>query len=271
MSSYRLLNVNTPSAGNSPDTQAVAARLRQGINALKGSFFDLETGHVNYAAMKGSDAYGQYVAAAADLAHLDLSHLHTQHEKLAFWINLYNALTVHGIIALDIRESVREQRDFFKTVAYQVGEYSFSLDDIEHGILRRNQKRHLFARPVFKTGDARLQFLLETPEPRIHFTLVCGSKSCPPIGTYQVERIEQQLEMAAGSFINSENVQVDIEAGRLGLSKIFQWYGKDFGDRRALIQFLARYRRNREQQEWLSEHGHRAKIDWLPYDWGLNH
>lgn len=269
--SYLIMNPAISQSERSLSSQDAAAQLKKGINTLKGNFFDLETGHVNYAAMKGSDAYQSYLEAAAALRSLDPLTLNSQQEKLTFWINLYNALTVHGIIELGIEDSVREKRGFFKQVAYQVGDYTLSLDDIEHGILRQNQKQHFFARRVFKSGDPRLSLMLESPEPRIHFTLVCGSKSCPPIGTYQLENIEQQLDLAAGSFINSDNVQIDIPKKRLGLSKIFQWYGKDFGSRNELLQFLAKHRRNPEEQQWLAEKAGQVRVDWLEYDWGLNH
>ncbi len=270
MSHHHILN-HYRSDQRPASMQEVAAQLKQGINGLKGSFFDLETGQVNYAAMKGSAAYEDYVQAASQLNHLDLSQLKSQSEKLTFWINIYNALTIHGIIDLGIEDSVREVRGFFSKVSYQVGGHAFSLDEIEHGILRQNQKQHFFARRLFGRGDPRLAFMLDEPEPRIHFTLVCGSKSCPPIGTYQQEKIEHQLTLAASGFVNSENVTLDREANRLGLSKIFQWYGKDFGTRDDLIRFLAYYRRNPEDQDWLKQRGGRVKVRWQEYDWGLNH
>lgn len=269
--SYLIMNPANAQSVLAIDSQDAAAQLKKGINALKGNFFDLETGHVNYGAMKGSEAYQDYLEAASALRALDPRTLSNQEEKLTFWINLYNALTVHGIIELGIENSVREKRGFFKQVAYQVGDYTLSLDDIEHGVLRQNQKQHFFARRAFKSGDSRLSLMLDTPEPRIHFTLVCGSKSCPPIGTYQLEQINQQLDLAAGSFINSDNVQIEIQNNRLGLSKIFQWYGKDFGTRSDLLQFLAKHRRNPEEKQWLAEKATQARVDWLAYDWGLNH
>ena len=64
---------------------------------------------------------------------------------------------------------------------------------------------------------------------------------------------------------------IDRKRNRLGLSKIFQWYGKDFGTRGQLIEFLAYYRRNPEDQDWIKSRGARVKVQWQDYDWGLNH
>jgi len=267
---YRILN-QVEAHALDVDSATVAAELKQAINGLKGHFFDLETGMINYGKMKGSEAYADYQQAAAQLKKLDLKSLRTQDARMAFWINLYNALVVHGIIELNVENTVREVRKFFETVAYQVGSYSFSLDDIEHGILRRNQKKHFFARRSFGSQDGRQALMVYQVDPRIHFTLVCGSKSCPPIGTYQEEKIEQQLSLAASSFINSDNVLIESNNNRLQLSKIFDWYGKDFGSRTDLLHFIARYRRKPEEQDWLNQHAHRASLSWLDYDWGLNH
>jgi len=264
-----LLNAQKPASDQSPEQ--VAQHLKQAINALKGEFFDLETGGVNYAAMKGSEGYARYQQSAALLQHFDLRLLTTQAARLAFWINLYNALTVHGIIALDIKNSVREVPHFFEGVAYQIGAESYSLDQIEHGILRGNLKKHLFARKPFGAGDPRLAHVLAQLEPRIHFTLVCGSKSCPPIGTYQEEKIEEQLKLAASSFVNSENVVLDRPRNRLKLSKILDWYGKDFGSKADLIHFLAEYRQSPEEKAFLLEQGARLAVSYQEYDWSLNH
>lgn len=267
---YRILNPQTSQASPGYDSQQVAARLKQAINGLKGNFFELESGKVNYAAMKGSEAYEEYLQAASELRLLNPGSLQTQAARLTFWINLYNALTVHGIIELGVENSVREVHKFFETVAYQVGPHVFSLDGIEHGILRRNQKKHFLAWRTFSSSDPRTALMLPELEPRIHFALVCGSKSCPPIATYQEDKIDKQLDMAASSFINSDNVIIDQAKNRLQLSKIFDWYGKDFGNKAQLISFLAAYRRDPNEQTWLREQGARLSVSWLDYDWGLN-
>lgn len=264
-----ILNQYTSQKTTPPEQ--IALQLKQAINQLKGDFYDLETGGVHYAAIKGSSAYQDYLEATAALREFDLNQLVDQAARLAFWINIYNALTVHGIIELGIHDSVREVSGFFGCVAYDIGGYHFSLDDIEHGILRRNAKKHLLAARSFGSQDPRKQYVLEKLEPRIHFCLVCGSKSCPPIGTYQEEKIEQQLTLAASSFINSDNVILEKASWRLSLSKIFQWYGKDFGRKSDLLRFIAEHRHNPQDKDFILEHRDRLRIAYQEYDWRLNH
>ena len=73
---------------------------------------------------------------------------------------------------------------FFNTVNYIIGGHSFGLNQIENGILRSNRKAIGAVTKPFSKSDPRLRVALPAPEPKIHFALVCGAKSCPPIKTY---------------------------------------------------------------------------------------
>jgi len=258
---------NTPSQAR-PDATALAAQLRQNMQQLKGDFFAADG--VNYRAMKAAAAYADFQSLSQQLQAVDLHELTTEAQKLAFWINLYNVLVLDGILALDVQHSVRDVPRFFGRVAYQVGSECFSLDNIEHGLLRRNSKVYWFQRRQFAAGDARRRWMLTSLDPRIHFALVCGAKSCPPIGVYQAERIESQLELAASGFVNSDNVILDQPRRRLSLSKIFAWYGPDFGTRPELLRWIAARLHDPQQQAWLAENAHRVRLDWQNYDWRLN-
>ncbi|UCD71165.1 MAG: DUF547 domain-containing protein [Syntrophobacterales bacterium] len=250
----------------------LSASLREAIGDLQAQFFDLEAGHVNYRAMKGSPEYEAYLQKTGLLRNFDLGQLKERHEKLAFWINLYNTMVIHGVIDWDIRESVKERNGFFTRLKYDIGGYLFSLNDIEHGILRGNSRPpHGVFRP-FGQADPRFAFIVAPMDPRIHFTLVCGSRSCPPIGFYTSERIEEQLELAAASFVNSPEVEIIFSKNLLSTSQIFRWYRKDFGgNRRAIIQFLLRYLDAGEKKDFLESHKDSVIVRYREYDWSLNH
>ena len=93
-------------------------------------------------------------------------------------------------ISHQIQQKNEEHADlfqFFNTVKYIIGGYEYSLQDIENGVLRANRKGvGMLTRP-FSKSDPRLAVALETHEPLIHFGLVCGAKSCPPIKTYTAD------------------------------------------------------------------------------------
>jgi hypothetical protein len=252
--------------------EGLSASLREAIGNLQAQFLDLERGRVNYRAMKGSPEYGAYLQKAALLRNFDLSQLKEREKKLAFWINLYNTMVIHGVIDWDIRESVMERNGFFTRLKYDIGGHLFSLNDIEHGILRGNSRPpYGFFRP-FRREDPRFAFALVPPDPRIHFTLVCGSRSCPPIGFYTSGQIEDQLELATASFINSGEVEIIPSENLLRISQIFRWYRRDFGgNQRAIIQFLLQYLDPGEKKDFLGAHQEGVRVRYRSYDWSLNH
>lgn len=249
----------------------IAAQLRSDMNRLKGEFYDLERGKIDYRAMRSSEAYREYTANTALLRTFALTGLVRREDKLAFWINIYNTLVIHGIIELDIRESVREKTGFFRRFSYTIDGLPFSPDDVEHGILRGNQHPpHRLFRP-FSGSDPRQSYIIYPPDPRIHFTLVCGSTSCPPINFYMAEKIDEQIDIAASGFINGPEVEIMPEQNLLRLSPIFKWYAIDFGGRKGIVDFLIKYREDGKDRDFLKEYGMTADIQWKEYDWRLNH
>jgi hypothetical protein len=248
----------------------IAARLRGEMNRLKGEFYNLDQGKVDYRAMRSSEAYRDYVTNSALLQTLDPSELSTREQKLAFWINIYNTLVIHGIIELDIKESVREVPQFFRKFSYDINGSAYTPDDIEHGILRGNRRPpYRFFRP-FSGSDPRIQYIVYPLDPRIHFTLVCGSTSCPPINFYRAENIDEQMDLATAGFINGPEVEILPERNLLSLSPIFKWYACDFGGRKGIVDFLILYREPGKDRDFLLVHGSKAKVEWKNYDWRLN-
>ncbi len=130
-----ILNHGSTPTG-SPNT-SVAQELFTAVGHLMGTAtFDLDTSRLDYAALRDVEAYETYVALSTRFRHFDLRRLTTSADRLGFWLNVYNCLVIHGIIALGIEESVKEVRGFFRRIAYDIGGWHFSPDDIEHGILR---------------------------------------------------------------------------------------------------------------------------------------
>ncbi len=268
MSEKMILN-----SGAIPETEPkidVAAHLRSDINRLKSEFYDLERGKVDYAAMRESEAYRQYVGDTALLRDYDLNLLRSREEQLAFWINIYNTLVIHGVVEMKVKESVKEISGFFSRTCYQIGDMTFAPDDIEHGILRGNRRPpHGLFHPLSST-DERTRHVIDPPDPRIHFTLVCASSSCPPINFYTPERIDEQLDVAAAGFINGPEVEILPRERLLRLSPIFKWYQPDFGGYDGVIDTLIHHLDHGEAKDFLIEQGLAADVEWKDYDWRLN-
>jgi len=264
-----LLNDGEPRGDISP--QEMAAQLKRSMDRLKAAFFETGTGRVAYESIKESEEYQAHLQLSNDLKAMDLGLLARREEKIAFWINLYNVIVIHGVIALGIRDSVKEVWNFFRGIYYQIGGYLFSPDDMEHGLLRGNRRPpySLFRR--FRRNDPRLNFMVQPLDPRIHFTLVCGSASCPFIDVYTPENLEWELDTASRSFINSSAVVLDRAQGKISLSSIFKWYGPDFGGSQGeRLRYIAGYLDSQEDRVFIDEHADSLKVTYQPYDWRLN-
>jgi len=178
---------------------------------------------------------------------------------------------IHGVIELGLQKSVKEVNWFFDRITYEIGGYRFSLNDMEHGILRGNRRPPYRLFKPFQKEDPRLEFAVVPMDPRIHFALVCGARSCPPIGFYEAIQIDFQLELAAASFINSPQVKILSPEKIVLLSKIFKWYKTDFGGNdQALMNTLLIYLDGGEKKDFLKQNRSRVHLRYQPYDWSLN-
>ncbi|MGD9033946.1 MAG: DUF547 domain-containing protein, partial [Desulfobacteraceae bacterium] len=146
-----------------------------------------------------------------------------------------------------------------------------SAEDIEHGILRANSRPPYRPFPLFRRNDPRRPFSLQRIEPRIHFALVCGSRSCAPIRFYEPDRIHEQLEIATKNFINSSEVVILPEENKILLSQIFKWYKRDFGGKKQMFEFVQRYLDQDEKSEFFVNNKDSLVVEYLFYDWNLNH
>jgi hypothetical protein len=230
-------------------------------------------GAVDYTKLQGSEIYQWFQGELTpQLQQFNPDILTTPSEKLAFWINLYNALVIDAVIRLNISKSVTQGAlgvvRFFRKAAYQIGGYRLSLEDIEHGILRGNQGHPYIPGKQFNSADPRLSWIIRPSDPRIHFALNCASNSCPPIGFYSAEKIETQLEIASQNFITQE-VRFKPTSNILELSRIFQWYAIDFGGKQGVLAFVAKYLHDAELNQQI-ETSAKIIFQYQPYDWQLN-
>ncbi len=254
----------------------IASALKSTMNRWRPDGLNLETGRVDYERLARSQVIDEYRPLAAALREYDPGELATDLERRAFWINIYNALLIHGVLAYHETRSLLQIRGAFERIAYVIGGYRYSLDDIEHGILRGNRAHFLIPGLRFSRKDARRQYALAQVDPRIHFALVCGASSCPPIGIYQAAQLDHQLDLAAGNFIQNGGIQINRNEGAVALSRIFQWYSPDFGgkwmglgSRTPVLRYIARFLAE-EERDFILTHAERLRVGYQHYDWALN-
>ncbi len=241
---------------------------------LMHSFLDFKAGEyqneegIRYAAVRDSDEWRVFQGLAGCLRTFDPAALGKREERLAFWINLYNGMVVHGVLAAGIPESVLDLPAFFDNTAYEVGGLRYSLEQIEHGILRGNLPKAEGAAAVLPEGDPRLEHALQELDPRIHFALVCGGRSCPPVRVYRPEQVEAQLDLVAREFLDRA-VRKSPEGKGLRVPMVLRWFEEDFGGRDGVVAFL-RERLSPGPARKALESDSPPKLSFVEFDWRLN-
>lgn len=160
--------------------------------------------------------------------------------RVAFWVNVYNALMRHAVVAYGLRAGARVPLGVFGRASYLIGGQRFSLHVIEHGLLRCNRPAPFtFWRPL-RRGDPRFAAAPPRFDPRVHFALNCAAASCPPIRVYRASGLDAALDLATASYVAQECV-VDAARGTLRLPYLCGLYARDFGDARAALAWLRPY------------------------------
>ena len=204
------------------------------------------TGNVDYKGIKEHEA-----ELDAYLEVLSKNHPTSEWDKndhLAFWINAYNAFTVKLIVKnypvvsiKDLGGSIYKVNTPWDEKFIHIGEETYDLNNIEHGIIRK-----------------------EFNDPRIHFAVNCASISCPPLRNeaYVGSKLNAQLDDQAKRFINVPTKN-KITKGKAQLSKIFTWFKGDFtASGLSIAEFINQYSEVKMTKK--------TKVTYFDYDWNLN-
>lgn len=162
--------------------------------------------------------------------------LKTDKEKYCFWINAYNAFYQH----IRLTQSLEKPKIFSKKVCRIAG-MQYSMDDIEHGILRRYRYKYslgYFANP-FAAGIIK-ELAVKTIDYRIHFALNCGANSCPPISIYKMDTIDARLDLATQEYLRQET-KFDEQKYIVHVPRLLWWFPADFGGKKGIQKMYAEH------------------------------
>jgi Protein of unknown function, DUF547 len=191
------------------------------------------------------------------LANLNYGRLHNglnnDNAIKTFWLNMYN-----GWFQVLAAKRKLKNPEIFKSKQIIIASKKFSLDDIEHGILRKFRWKYSKGYlPSFFPGKTIKQLAVEKIDYRIHFALNCGAKSCPAIAFYTYNNIDKQLNQAAKVFLKSET-DIDSINKTVSVTMIMSWFAGDFGGKTGTLQII-----NKTLQQDVSGY----KIIYKPYNW----
>ncbi len=205
-----------------------------------GSKAGIKSNLVDYDAWAKDPRHEQAMKA---LTQVDFSKLDPQALKV-FWINAYNLLTIDLIVKNSDVKSIKDLGTLlqspWKAHSWQVAGKAYTLDEVEHGILRIMH------------------------DPRMHMAIVCASLSCPDLRNevYQEKTLDSQLDDQARKFLSNPTKGMKESASGISLSPIFKWFAEDFGGDKGILAFVKKYKPD------VSERG--AINDYFSYDWNLN-
>ena len=153
--------------------------------------------------------------------------LKTDEQKLAFWVNIYNAYI--QVILARSPELYENRSTFFSKDQIRIAGNKISFDKIEHGIIRRSQSK-LGLGYVKKGFPDRFERALrvENPDYRIHFALNCGAEDCPPVGIYSPGRLNEQFAKSTALFLKSSS-NYNASENKVYVTSLFSWFRGDFG------------------------------------------
>lgn len=204
-----------------------------------------ERGRVDYKTLARDRADLQkFLVAVADVSpHTHPELFPTEKEKLAYWINAYNAYVLYAVTERPTMKSVNDDPpNFFYFTKYKFGGEEISLYDLENKVVRK-----------------------EFTEPRIHFALNCASAGCPelPPEAFTPERLEDQLARETRRFCAHPD-KVRVDGNNVEISQIFEWYSDDFTASGGPLEFCKKWGRSDLPA------ADQADLSFIPHDWTLN-
>lgn len=181
-------------------------------------------------------------------------------QKKAFWINVYNGAVQYLLIQDSTLYDNRSA--FFSQKRITVADQELSLDEIEHGLIRTSKLKYSLGyvqNPL--ASDFEKRYRTEVTDARIHFALNCGAKSCPKIKALDAESINETLDLLSKQFL-IESSEYKPQENTIYVSRLFRWFGGDFGGNAGTIEILKRYNILKQNTEPI--------VKYSDYDWSLS-
>jgi hypothetical protein len=187
-----------------------------------------------------------------------ISELETDKQKIAFWVNIYNAFIQ---IKLNSDPKLYENRGkFFGMKQIAIGGKILSFEKIEHGIIRRSQKPAGlgYVKKLFP-GRLERKLRVDARDYRVHFALNCGAKSCPPVGIYSSAKLDAEFNYMTQKYLKANTTYND-ETNTVKSTTLFSWFRGDFDGLDGAKDILV-------AQKIISSAD--VKLEFNDYDWTL--
>ncbi|XP_039047238.1 uncharacterized protein LOC120187627 [Hibiscus syriacus] len=250
----------------------LADRLSKLMLAILEAYASDDRLHVNYHAIDKSEEFRRFLNVARDLQRVNMKLL-TPNERLAFFLNLHNAMAIHAVISIGHPEGILDKRAFFNEFLYLVGGYPYSLNVIVNGTLRHNRTSpNSFIRP-FSKGDRRLELVPPKVNPLIHFGLCNATRSSPAVRFFTADGVEDQLKCAAKEYFKRGAIGFDMDTRTVFLTRIIKWYNEDFGPQKETLKWVIKYLEPTQSgllSHLLADDDEKINVIYQDYDWSVS-
>ncbi|XP_073030286.1 uncharacterized protein [Primulina eburnea] len=196
-------------------------------------------------------------------------------EKLAFWINVHNALVMHAFLVHGIPRGNQKRTSVALKAAYNIGGHTISVDTIQSSILGCRLPRPpsqwlhswFFPKTKFKSGETRKSFAIKHPEPLLHFALSSGCQSDPLVRLYRPKNIFQDLEIAKEEYIQM-NIRIHKDQ-RLHIPKNVEFFVKEMGLSPSGVTEMLELSMPDSLRKNFQQGKYCKKIDWIPLNFAF--
>ena len=245
-----------------------ADQLHDALRDVRQAHCDPDGRTCDYAALGGS-AFGRRLEAALQaLADFDPRSLPIP-QPITFWLNAYNAVALLTARACAPGEPITGIEGFFDRPRLTVAGLEFSLDDIEHGLLRSNAPKYGRLSGPLERDDPRLAFTPRLYDERVHFAMYSACRSSLPLRVFGAEPLPQQLEDAVRECV-ARDVVVAPDGAVIRVPRLFKWYRDDFGGEEGVVHFVLARIDDDAVIECVDARRGDVGVRYNPFDWTLN-
>ncbi len=242
--------------------------LVEALQAARAAHFDARGAACDYAALAASRERERLAACLAEFEALDVRRMHIP-AQMAFWINVFNAGVLRDARELEAAASARQVQAFFERPRLRIGAHSYSLDDIEHGLLRGNVPKPDSRRVPMARGDPRLEYMPIVFDERMHFALHSACRSSPPLRVFGDGQLDRQLEEATADYLRG-TMRIESRGAVIVLPRLFHWFAKDFGGDSGILEFVVARIDDEAAVDMIDRRLGAVKLQYAEFDWTLN-
>ncbi|TYI17365.1 hypothetical protein ES332_A07G018800v1 [Gossypium tomentosum] len=238
--------VSSPSGGGAYDPYGISDKVDWTFSigtyskVIEVSWLSVGKKELEYAAM----ALKRFRLLVEQLLRVDPSPM-SSNEKLAFWVNLYNALIMHAYLAYGVPRNDIKLFSLMQKAAYTIGGLSVSAADIECTVLKMNPATYrpqiaaVFALQKFKASAELQKYTIDHPEPLLHFALSCGLHSSPAVRIFRPENMNESLKRSMQDYIQA-SVGIS-NKGKLLVPKLLHCFAKGMVEDSVLPDWICQF------------------------------